>query len=341
MKKKKFATNINLSELAKELGISTMTLYRVMNNEPAVRPSTKKRVIEALNKRGYNAYQGQTGRRVVFDFGNNNYLLYFGAQLMQRLSDNGFSIVLTNHRERRIAFLDAAAEAEVVVFCSEPDESIVAEMRKQNPQIYSISLFGYARNVDVILRSNDALGGAQAAHHLHNLGHRKHIAVHHHWNHPDAERRIFYFTSEMKRLAPDCRIDVLRSLPGRELCQTCQEYFIRNRETPSAIFFVMDFGAQEFCNAVLPFLSDDMKSIGILSYGVYEKISARDMVSANIDRIDFSAEDILRWILYLVINRPMLGCDGSMEMMAETKLYAAGSVPDLRRNPEKSERSGK
>lgn len=308
---------------------------------PQCAPSTKKRVIEALNKRGYNAYQGQTGRRVVFDFGNNNYLLYFGTQLMQSLSDNGFSIVATNHRERRIAFLDAAAEAEVVVFCSEPDESIVAEMRKQNPQIYSISLFGYARNVDVILRSNDALGGAQAAHHLHALGHRKHVAVHHHWNHPDAERRIFYFTSEMKRLAPDCRIDVLRSLPGRELCQTCQEYFIRNRETPSAIFFVMDFGAQEFCNAVLPFLSDDMKSIGILSYGVYEKISARDMVSANIDRIDFSAEDILRWILYLVINRPMLGCDGSMEMMAETKLYAAGSVPDLRRNPEKSERSGK
>lgn len=28
MKKKKFATNINLSELAKELGISSMTLYR-------------------------------------------------------------------------------------------------------------------------------------------------------------------------------------------------------------------------------------------------------------------------------------------------------------------------
>ena len=223
MKKKKFATNINLSELAKELGISTMTLYRVMNNEPAVRPSTKKRVIEALNKRGYNAYQGQTGRRVVFDFGNNNYLLYFGTQLMPSLSDNGFSIVVTNHREKRIAFLDAIAEAEVVVFCSEPDENIVAEMRKQNPQIYSISLFGYARNVDVILRSNDALGGAQAAHHLHNLGHRKHIAVHHHWNHPDAERRIFYFTSEMKRLAPDCRIDVLRSFPEQELCQTSQE----------------------------------------------------------------------------------------------------------------------
>lgn len=341
MKKKKFATNINLSELAKELGISSMTLYRVMNNEPAVRPSTKKRVIEALNKKGYNAYQGQTGGKVVFDFSHNNYLLYFGAQLMQRLSDNRFSIVLTNHRERRIAFLDAAAEAEVVVFCSEPDESIVAEMRKQNPQIYSISLFGYARNVDVILRSNDALGGAQAAHHLHALGHRKHVAVHHHWNHSDAERRIFYFAAEMKRLDPDCRIDVLRSFPEQELCQTCQEYFIRNREPPSAIFFVMDSGAQEFCNAVRPFLPDEMKRIGILSYGVYEKISAKDMVSANIDRIDFSAEDILRWITYLVTNRPMLGCDGSMEMMAETKLYVAGSVPDLLRNPEKSERGGK
>ena len=41
---------INFREIARELRISVMTLYRVLNNEPSVRPETRKRVTEALNR---------------------------------------------------------------------------------------------------------------------------------------------------------------------------------------------------------------------------------------------------------------------------------------------------
>lgn len=108
MEPKKFITKINMRQLARDLGISVMTLYRVLNNEPTVRPATRKRVIDALNKRGYYANQ-ETARKIVVDFSNNHYLLFFGTILLQQLSNDGFTIIATNHREKRIAFLDAIA----------------------------------------------------------------------------------------------------------------------------------------------------------------------------------------------------------------------------------------
>ena len=151
MEPKKFITKINMRQLARDLGISVMTLYRVLNNEPTVRPATRKRVIDALNKRGYYANQ-ETARKIVVDFSNNHYLLFFGTILLQQLSNDGFTIIATNHREKRIAFLDAIADAETVVYCSEPDENVVAEVKKANPNIFSISMFGTALNTDIILR---------------------------------------------------------------------------------------------------------------------------------------------------------------------------------------------
>ena len=78
MEPKKFITQIHRRQLARDLGISVMPLYRVLNNEPTVRPATRKRVIDALNKRGYYANQ-ETARKIVVDFSNNHYLLFFGT----------------------------------------------------------------------------------------------------------------------------------------------------------------------------------------------------------------------------------------------------------------------
>ena len=48
---------INFKELARELHVSVMTVYRVLNNEPSVRPATRQRVVEALNRYGYYAHK--------------------------------------------------------------------------------------------------------------------------------------------------------------------------------------------------------------------------------------------------------------------------------------------
>ena len=326
MEPKKFITKINMRQLARDLGISIMTLYRVLNNEPTVRPATRKRVIDALNKRGYYANQ-ETARKIVVDFSNNRYLLFFGTLLLQQLSNDGFTIIATNHREKRIAFLDAIADAETVVYCSEPDENVVAEVKKANPNIFSISMFGTALNTDIILRCNDVLGCSLAAQHLHRLGHRRHIAVHKDFRHKDADRRIFLFCAEMKRLAPDCRIDILEQRSG-DLSGFFRNYFFEQNKRPTAILFVMCYSASLFRLAVLPNLPDEMKNIGVMSYD-----SIVDMNPAGetdkLDRVDFSMEELLRWMEYLLNNRPMLGCRNSVEISINMELFVENSVPDI------------
>ena len=101
---------INFKEIARELRISVMTLYRVLNNEPSVRPSTRARVVEALNRYGYYAHKPS-----LFDFGDHAYLQHYGMRLMQRLSHREFACIASDHRRNPAKFFDAAAECDVVV----------------------------------------------------------------------------------------------------------------------------------------------------------------------------------------------------------------------------------
>ena len=64
---------VNFRELARELDISVMTLYRVLNNVPSVRPETRRRVIDALNRHGFYALRQTKRIRVIFDFSENQY----------------------------------------------------------------------------------------------------------------------------------------------------------------------------------------------------------------------------------------------------------------------------
>jgi LacI family transcriptional regulator len=46
--------NATISDVAKLAGISSMTVSRVMNNSPYVKPETRERVQEAIKKLGYH-----------------------------------------------------------------------------------------------------------------------------------------------------------------------------------------------------------------------------------------------------------------------------------------------
>lgn len=49
---------MTLSEIAKELGVSTATVSRVLNDQPGVGAETRQRVLEAVAKRGFSAHNG-------------------------------------------------------------------------------------------------------------------------------------------------------------------------------------------------------------------------------------------------------------------------------------------
>ena len=112
---------INFKELARELHVSVMTVYRVLNNESSVRPATRQRVVEALNRYGYYAHKPSRKIRIIFDFSDHAYLQHYGMRLMQRLSHHEFACVATDHRKNPAKFFDAAAESDVIVYCSVPE----------------------------------------------------------------------------------------------------------------------------------------------------------------------------------------------------------------------------
>ena len=131
----------------------------------------------------------------------------------------------------------------------------------------------------------------------------------------------------MKRLAPDCRIDILEQRSG-DLSGFFRNYFFEQNKRPTAILFVMCYSASLFRLAVLPNLPDEMKNIGVMSYD-----SIADMNPAGetdkLDRVDFSMEELLRWMEYLLNNRPMLGCRNSVEISINMELFVENSVPDI------------
>ena len=112
---------VNFRELARELDISVMTLYRVLNNVPSVRPETRRRVIDALNRHGFYALRQTKRIRVIFDFSENQYQQHYGMQLMQRLSSRDYSCVITDHRKNLSRFHDASEDIFILVFCSIPE----------------------------------------------------------------------------------------------------------------------------------------------------------------------------------------------------------------------------
>ena len=53
MERRTGSLNVNFREIARELGVSAMTVYRVVNLDPAVRRETRERVTDALNRCGF------------------------------------------------------------------------------------------------------------------------------------------------------------------------------------------------------------------------------------------------------------------------------------------------
>ncbi len=101
---------INFTEIARELGVSVMTLYRVVNQSPLVSRKTRGRVIEALNRHGYFTHKRIKQVRILFDFiTGNRYLRDLGEQLIKRLPQNEYFCRSCNHRERPQEFLNAVA----------------------------------------------------------------------------------------------------------------------------------------------------------------------------------------------------------------------------------------
>ena len=320
--------------IARELGLSAMTVYRVINNSPSVREATRIQVLNALNRYGYYAHKPSGNMQIVFDFTSHEYLQRYGMRLMQRLSLREHSCVVTDHEKNAYRYFEAIAESDVVVFCSAPAEETVRKTREVNPNIYIISIYALC-GADITVSCNDFRGGELAAAHLHSLGHR-HVAVYLAENNPNGPDRYRGFFAGMHMLDPGCRIDLVYQKGDEDIGRVMDRYYASIREYPTAIFFLAGYHAQMFYHVIYLPNREKYGEISIMGYDRPSDTMIEAMFTAEFDRIEFSPADILDWTEYYIVNHPMMCRKGPIVTQVDVSLKIAGSVKALGNSPENS-----
>ncbi len=321
---------INFCELARSLGISPMTIYRVVNNEPCVRRETRARVVDALNRYGYYTHTPRKNIKVLFDFTSHPYLMHYGNVLMNNISKLNYSCFTAEHRKNRQEFFDIAGECEVAVFISIPEPGIIDLAREANPDIYTITLSTQS-NADVTLSPDNTRGGELAAEHFHRLGHR-HIAVHMCDRHPTRRERWSGFFARMKMLNPECRIDIVRETADGNTARVMERYFAGTDRLPTALLFLAGEFAENYHMDYLPGAPEHLKELSVMTFDHPADLEFRRL-HYNFDRIEFSSRDLIAWAEYYITNRPMMKKRSPIHTSIEVRPVITGSVKQIK--PEK------
>ena len=317
---------LNFKALATSLGISRMTIYRVLNNAPGVRRTTRSRVIEALNRYGQRSYATQRKTKVLFDFCTHPYLTYYGELLMRHLSRLHFNCTVTDHRRNQRDFLNAAGDCEIAVFASIPDAEVIELARRENPDLYTINI-STRSDADVTVSPDNTRGGELAADHFFAMGHR-HVAVHLCERHPNRFERWSAFFARMKMHDPECRIDAVTEAANERTSEVLKSYFENVDEMPTGIFFLAGEYAENYLMDFLSQADDRFRNLSIATFDHPWDLEFRHL-HYDFDRIEFSSRDLIEWAEYYIINRPLMKKRSPIRTCINVNMVVTGSVKPI------------
>ncbi len=329
MEKRSGSLKVNFAAIARELGISVMTLYRVVNQSPNVSSATRSRVTEALNRYGYFTHKRIRQVRILFDFGENTYLQSMGEFLIRHLEGPDYLCRACDHRKKPEEFFNLAAESDVTVFCSVPERSLFEKLKAVNDDLYTITLQTESP-ADVTITPNNKLGGELVAQHLWKLG-QDHIAVFLSEYHDTRMERYKSFRGQMAVLNPSCRIDEIHQPKNRSVSGCIAEYLEKTDIFPGVIFFPAGGFAQNFWREFVQKDPGKYGQIGIMSYDRPCDIFSSLEGIRYFDRIEFDPRHILDWAEYYITNRPMMKKRSPVHTCVNSYLVTEGSVPDRRK----------
>ena len=180
-------SNVTLKDVAKEAGVSISTVSRVIREQNAVRPETRKKVMEAIKKLNY--YVDTTARAMVkkqtktiglsiSDISNPFYPpLLRGVE--NTINKFGYSLILCNtdedaEKEKQYlkVMLEKRVDGLIVSLASPTNVSILKEFEKRNIPIVCVDRKAEDIEVDTVSVDN-FYGSFAAVEHLLKLGHTR------------------------------------------------------------------------------------------------------------------------------------------------------------------------
>ena len=177
---------MNFSDLARQLNVSTATVSRALSRPEIVAPATRKRVLEAVQRSGYQmngiarSLRTQSTRTIgiiVSDIRNP-----FFSAIVKAVEDvartNGYSVLICNAdedgRNEEVA-LHLLIERQVsgVIHCSAgANLDLLRVLQKKSIPLVDLDRQSGLEDVDTVILDNQ-LGAALATRHLLELGHKR------------------------------------------------------------------------------------------------------------------------------------------------------------------------
>lgn len=217
---------VSLNDIAKHLGLSQMTVSRVINRTGKASAETTARVLAAAEELGYrrdvfasiNARKrnpGMGGRRVLVDWiaeppdtpSAFSFYSVVVLQVVAGLEALGCQTTLTDLTRQGADRSADLAGADAVVFCSPVGEGVVRLVEGFARDAYRVALFQELSGA-VTVNPDDELGGRLAAELFHGLGHRR-VAVYGTPDQTSHVARSAAFRRRFAQLAPEGQVEAL------------------------------------------------------------------------------------------------------------------------------------
>ncbi|MFA0812262.1 LacI family DNA-binding transcriptional regulator [Microbulbifer epialgicus] len=181
---------VTINDVAERAGVSIKTVSRVINNEPSVRPSTRKRVLEvvqALNYRPNLAARNLAGTHsysiaFIYDNPNAYYVIDMQNGILEACRTQGYELLIhpsnakssTIHDElRRLVEQSRIAGLVLTPPFSETQEVIETLNSLDVKYVRIVSSHGTDEGEHNCIRIDDAAAAFEITQHLLGLGHRR------------------------------------------------------------------------------------------------------------------------------------------------------------------------
>jgi LacI family transcriptional regulator len=317
--RKKPSSDVTIIDVAQEAGVSYSTVSRVVNNKSYVKPETREKVTQAMNRLGYQANLHARslagGNSHVIGLLVHNMTTQYMAEIFKGIEDvltnSDYELMLyTTHRRRtkESTFVNmmarGLADGLLIVLPREP-EAYLQSLRERDIPYVLIDQVGVDEN-DLSVMSTNRQGGYEATQHLIELGHR----------------RIGIITGWMDMVGARDRLEGYKAAL-REHCLSIDETLIVEGDFDQDSGYS---GAQELLDMAEPptavFVSNDVMAQGAMD-AIRERglLIPQDMSIVGFDDIPLAA----------VLNPPLTTLHQPMEDMgrqATEMLLALINHPD-------------
>ncbi len=247
---------VTLEEVAKQSGVSTATVSRVLNGTVGVRESTRRRVLAAAHALNYSpnlhASALASGRSrmlgVVVSSVENPFFLDIFRAMEEAATEAGYSLVLeqtsyqADRLEKSLRSLQGLRLAGVAVIASEVDQHLLDDLARRSLPIVVYDSAHPAAHIHSI-RVRYEVGMRRAIEYLRSLRHQRMAFVGHHAGLTPLQERKQTFVDTMQRYASEAEYAAAEheDTPqgGRQAAATLLDSGFR----PTAILCVNDFMA--------------------------------------------------------------------------------------------------